>query len=61
MLTIPLLLAVVAVGVCAAAIAVVDGARGRQVKGAIEVVARALAVELAGAEVDVGRAVSVHP
>ena len=56
-----LLLAVVAVGVGAAAVAVVDGAGGGHVQGAEVVVARALAVELAGAEVDVRGAVAVHP
>jgi hypothetical protein len=56
-----LLLAVVAVGVRAAAVARVDIAGGGHVKGAVEVVARALAVELAGAEVDVRGAVAVHP
>ena len=56
-----LLLAVVAVGVRAAAVARVDVAAGRHVEGAGEVVARTLAVELAGAEVDVGGAVAVHP
>jgi hypothetical protein len=56
-----LLLAVVAVGVRAAAVARVDVARGGHVEGAVEVVARALAVELAGAEVDVRSAVAVHP
>jgi hypothetical protein len=56
-----LLLAVVAVGVRAAAVAVVDGAGGGHVQGAEVVVARALAVELAGAEVDVRGAVAVHP
>ena len=45
----------------AAAVAVVDEARGRHVEGAGEVMARALAVELAGAEVDVRGAVAVHP
>jgi hypothetical protein len=47
-----LLLAVVAVGVGAAAVAVVDGAGGGHVQSAEVVVAGALAVELA--EVDVG-------
>jgi len=56
-----LLLAVIAVGVGAAAVAGVDVAGGGHVEGAVEVVARALAVELAGAEVDVGGAVAVHP
>ena len=56
-----LLLAVVAVGVRAAAVARVDVAGGGHVEGAGEVVARALAVELAGAEVDVRGAVAVHP
>ena len=56
-----LLLAVVAVGVGAAAVAGVDVAGGGHVEGAVEVVARALAVELAGAEVDVRGAVAVHP
>ena len=45
----------------AAAVAGVDVAGGGHVEGAVEVVARALAVELAGAEVDVGGAVAVHP
>ena len=44
-----LLLAVVAVGVRAATVAVVDEARGRHVEGAVVVVARGLAVEVAGA------------
>jgi hypothetical protein len=48
-----LLLAVVAVGVGAAAVAVVDEAGGGHEEGAVVVVAGALAVELAGAEVDV--------
>jgi hypothetical protein len=56
-----LLLAVVAVGVRAAAVARVDVAGGGHVEGAVEVVAGALAVELAGAEVDVRGAVAVHP
>ena len=56
-----LLLAVVAVGVRAAAVARVDVAGGGHVQGAVEVVARALAVELAGTEVDVRGAVAVHP
>ena len=56
-----LLLAVVAVGVRAAAVARVYIAGGGHVEGAVEVVARALAVELAGAEVDVRGAVAVHP
>ena len=56
-----LLLAVIAVGVGAAAVAVVDGAGGGHVQSAEVVVAGALAVELAGAEVDVGGAVAVHP
>ena len=50
-----LLLAVVAVGVRAAAVAVVDGAGGGHVQGAEVVVARALAVELARAEGCPGR------
>jgi hypothetical protein len=50
-----LLLAVVAVGVGAAAVAVVDEAGGGHEEGAVVVVAGALAVELAGAEVDVLR------
>ena len=45
----------------AAAVAGVDGARGGHVEGAREVVAGALAVELARAEVDVRGAVAVHP
>merc|ERR1719409_83954 len=48
--TVPrLLVAVVAVQHGAAAVAVVDEARGRHVQGAVEVVARALAVEVTGA------------
>eukprot|EP00291_Cryptomonas_curvata_P011477 CAMPEP_0172177680 /NCGR_PEP_ID=MMETSP1050-20130122/15588_1 /TAXON_ID=233186 /ORGANISM="Cryptomonas curvata, Strain CCAP979/52" /LENGTH=47 /DNA_ID= /DNA_START= /DNA_END= /DNA_ORIENTATION= len=42
-----LLLAVIAIGVAAAAVAVVDEARGRHVEGAEVIVAGALAVELA--------------
>ena len=42
-----LLLAVVAVGLGAAAVAVVDGTGGGHPEGAVEVVARGLAVELA--------------
>ncbi len=45
----------------AAAVAVVDGARGRHVESAEVIVARALAVELASTEVDVGGAIAVHP
>ena len=45
----------------AATVAGVDVAGGGHVEGAVEVVAGALAVELAGAEVDVGGAVAVHP
>ncbi len=45
----------------AATVAVVDGAGGGHVEGAKKIVARALAVELAGAEVDVRGAVAVHP
>jgi hypothetical protein len=56
-----LLLAVVAVRVRAAAVARVDVAGRGHVEGAVEVVARALAVELARAKVDVGGAVAVHP
>ena len=56
-----LLLAVIAVGVGAAAVAGVDVAGGGHVEGAVEIVARALAVELAGAEVDVRGAVAVDP
>jgi hypothetical protein len=56
-----LLLAVVAVGVAAAAVAVVDEARGRHVQSAEVIVAGTLAIELAGTEVDVGGAVAVHP
>jgi hypothetical protein len=56
-----LLLAVIAVGVAAATIAVVDEARRRHVQGAEVIVAGTLAIELAGAEVDVGGAVAVHP
>jgi len=56
-----LLLAVVAVGVGAAAVAVVDEAGGGHEEGAVVVVAGALAVELAGAEVDVRGAVAVDP
>ena len=44
-----LLLAVVAVRVGAATVAVVDKARGRHPEGAVVVVARGLAVEVAGA------------
>ena len=44
-----------------ATVAVVDGAGGGHVQGAEVVVARALAVELAGAKVDVRSAVAVHP
>jgi len=56
-----LLLAVVAVGVRAAAIAVVDGTSRGHVEGAEVVVAGALAVELARAEVDVRGAIAIHP
>jgi hypothetical protein len=56
-----LLLAVVAIGVGAATVAVVDGAGGGHVEGAKVVVAGPLAVELARAEVDVRGAVAVHP
>ena len=45
----------------AAAVAVVDGARGRHVESAEVIVAGALAVELASTEVDVLGAVAVHP
>ncbi len=52
---------VIAIGVGAATVAVVDGASGGHVESAEVVVAGALAVELAGAEVDVRGAVAVHP
>ena len=56
-----LLLAVVAVSVAAATIAVVDETGRRHVQSAKVIVARALAIELASTEVDVGGAVAVHP
>ena len=55
-----LLMAVVAVGVGAAAVAVVDGAGGGHVQGAEEVVAGALAVELAEAVADVAAGLVVR-
>eukprot|EP00287_Rhodomonas_sp_CCMP768_P016890 CAMPEP_0202818176 /NCGR_PEP_ID=MMETSP1389-20130828/8144_1 /ASSEMBLY_ACC=CAM_ASM_000865 /TAXON_ID=302021 /ORGANISM="Rhodomonas sp., Strain CCMP768" /LENGTH=143 /DNA_ID=CAMNT_0049490491 /DNA_START=212 /DNA_END=644 /DNA_ORIENTATION=- len=55
-----LLLAVVAVGVRAGTVAVVDEAERRVVQVA-SAVAGALAVELASTEVDVGGTVAVHP
>ena len=56
-----LLLAVIAVGVRAAAIARIDRTRRRHVEGARKVVPRPLAVELARTEVDVRGAVTVDP
>ena len=56
-----LLLAVIAVGVRAATVAGVDGARGGHVEGAREIVARPLAIKFARAEIDVRGAVAIHP